>query len=115
MKPGWRFALCLCGVLLPYGQAAVRAANEVKVGSKQFTESVILAEVLRDLAADVGAQVTHRQQLGGTPVVWKALLNGDIDAYVDYTGTITASASMLGRLTQATRVTIDARRVGECQ
>jgi osmoprotectant transport system permease protein len=53
-----------------------------------MTESVILGEILSDLAKDAGAEVRHRQGLGATQVLWKALLKGDIDAYVEYTGTI---------------------------
>ena len=60
----------------------------IRVGSKAFTESVVLGEVLAHLARNTGADVRHRASLGGTQIVWKALLNGDIDAYVDYTGTI---------------------------
>lgn len=58
------------------------------VGSKKFTESVILGEVIAHLARDAGATATHRRELGGTRVLWGALLNGDIDAYAEYTGTI---------------------------
>lgn len=60
----------------------------VRVGSKSFTESVILGDLLAHLAAEGGAKVEHRSELGGTQVLWQALLAGDIDAYVDYTGTI---------------------------
>ncbi len=58
-------------------------ADEPVVASKLFTESVILGEMLSQLT---GAE--HKRNLGGTQVCWKALLRGDIDAYVDYTGTI---------------------------
>lgn len=61
----------------------------LKVASKQFTESVILGELIRQLAIDAGAKCEHRDQLGGTRVLWNALLTGDIDIYPDYTGTIT--------------------------
>jgi osmoprotectant transport system permease protein len=60
----------------------------VRIGSKSFTESVILGDLLSHLAREAGAAVEHRSELGGTQVLWKALLNGDIDAYIDYTGTI---------------------------
>ncbi|QDU38740.1 Choline transport system permease protein OpuBB [Maioricimonas rarisocia] len=59
----------------------------VRIGSKSFTESVVLGEILSRLAEDAGAGVIHRT-LGGTPVVWHALLAGEIDCYVEYTGTI---------------------------
>src|SRR5262249_16533875 len=49
-----------------------------------------LGEMLAHLARDAGARVTHREGLGGTLVVWRALLRGDVDAYVEYIGTIAA-------------------------
>lgn len=62
---------------------------EVVVGSKKFTESVILGEILRGLAeSESGASVVHRDQLGGTRILWKAVRGGEIDAYPDYTGTL---------------------------
>jgi osmoprotectant transport system permease protein len=75
-------SLCLCGSF------ALAEAPKVRIGSKVMTESVILGEILSDLAKDAGAEVRHRQGLGATQVLWKALLKGDIDAYVEYTGTI---------------------------
>ncbi|MEM6792566.1 MAG: glycine betaine ABC transporter substrate-binding protein [Acidobacteriota bacterium] len=64
--------------------------SEIAVGSKKFTESVILGEMLAQLArASEGvAAVEHRRELGGTRVLWNALLRGDLDAYVEYTGTL---------------------------
>lgn len=64
------------------------AAQPVTVGSKAFTEAVILGEMLSQLARDQDAVVTHRRQLGGTQVLWNALLRGDLDVYAEYTGTI---------------------------
>ena len=61
---------------------------EVKVGSKKFTESVILGELVTLLTVNAGAQAVHEKELGGTQVLWKALLRGDIDVYPEYTGTI---------------------------
>lgn len=60
----------------------------VGIGSKSFTESVILGEALSHLARSAGAEVQHRAELGGTQILWQALITGEIDAYVDYTGTI---------------------------
>ena len=60
----------------------------VRVGSKAFTESVILGEILTKLAESTGTQVIHRQELGGTEILWQALLAGEVDAYPEYTGTI---------------------------
>jgi osmoprotectant transport system permease protein len=66
-----------------------RAANRpIVVGAKKFTESIILAEMGARLAHNVGVGA-RRDDLGGTPALWLALLQGDIDAYPEYTGTIT--------------------------
>lgn len=67
----------------------VRAAETVRVGSKAFTESVILGELATQLGRDAGFETVHRRQLGGTRILWEALLRGEIDAYPEYTGTIT--------------------------
>jgi osmoprotectant transport system permease protein len=62
----------------------------VTIGSKAFTESVILGEVAAQLARARGAaDVQHRRALGGTRIVFNALVRGDVDAYPEYTGTIT--------------------------
>jgi osmoprotectant transport system permease protein len=64
------------------------SAQEITIGSKVFTESVILGEMISQLSNDAGAVVDHKQDLGGTQVLWQALLRGDIDVYPEYTGTI---------------------------
>ncbi|MBI1903155.1 MAG: ABC transporter permease subunit [Planctomycetia bacterium] len=61
---------------------------EVRIGSKSFTESVILGELCAHLVESAGAQAVHRRGLGGTGVLWLALRGGEIDVYADYTGTI---------------------------
>jgi len=60
----------------------------IKVGSKKFTESVILGEVITQHLQTNGLDAEHQDQLGGTRLLWKALLQGEIDLYPDYTGTI---------------------------
>jgi osmoprotectant transport system permease protein len=64
------------------------AGAEVKVGSKKFTESVILGEIVTELSRSEGSATLHRKELGGTRVLWDALLKGEIDIYPEYTGTI---------------------------
>ncbi len=61
---------------------------DVEIGSKQFTESVILGDMATQLVRGAGLSARHRAQLGGTQIVWQALLHGEIDAYPEYTGTI---------------------------
>lgn len=63
-------------------------AQTIVVGSKKFTESVILGEILTVVLRDSGAMTVHRQELGGTRVLWEALRKGDIDLYPEYTGTL---------------------------
>lgn len=60
----------------------------VKIGSKKFTESVILGEMAYQLGRSVNLNVVHKKEIGGTRVLWDALLKGDIDIYPEYTGTI---------------------------
>jgi osmoprotectant transport system permease protein len=61
---------------------------KVRVGSKNYTESVILGEMLTQLARDAGARAEHRMELGGTQIAFKSLMQGDIDAYPEYSGTL---------------------------
>jgi osmoprotectant transport system permease protein len=62
---------------------------EVRVGSKKFTESVLLGEAVAQLVEQAGATAVRRAELGGTRVLWEALLRGDVDVYPEYTGTLT--------------------------
>lgn len=71
--------------------AGVAAQGEDKptvgIGSKDFTEQLIVAEMVALLLEDAGYPVERQLNLGGTVVVHQALVNGDIDIYVEYTGT----------------------------
>jgi len=65
------------------------------VTSKFFTEQVILAELLaQHIEAATGIPVDRKTNLGGTLLVHKAMLSGDVDLYVEYTGT--ALTAVLG-------------------
>src|SRR5438132_1056147 len=69
--------------------AAAGAAPPLNVGSKRFTESYILGEILRQTAQAAGeTTATHQQGLGNTAIVLSALTSGNIDVYPEYTGTI---------------------------
>ncbi len=68
--------------------AAAGEAPGVRVGSKKFTEGVILGEIATQLALGAGARAEHVRELGGTRVLWDALLAGGIDVYPEYTGTV---------------------------
>ncbi len=61
----------------------------LRVGSKSFTESYILAEIVAQIIDDTGeARAERRLGLGGTGLAWGALASGAIDVYPEYTGTI---------------------------
>jgi len=62
--------------------------SSVTVGSKSFTESVILGEVVAHLARQSGFSVARKEGVGGTRLLWEALLAGQIDVYPEYTGTM---------------------------
>ncbi len=65
-----------------------RSSGVVKIGSKEFTESVILGDLATQLVRTRYPAVMHLKALGGTRVLWDALVKGDVDVYPDYTGTI---------------------------
>ncbi len=62
--------------------------NVIKVGSKKFTENVVLGEMITQLIKQKNIPAEHLKEIGGTRILWNALLNGDIDIYPEYTGTI---------------------------
>jgi osmoprotectant transport system permease protein len=70
--------------LMPTAQSA----EPVVVGSKRFTESYVLGEIVRQVLADAGVPAEHRQGLGNTAVMEQALATGGIAVYPEYTGTI---------------------------
>ena len=78
--------ILLLGACLPPASAQ---DTPVRIGSKQFTESVILGELALAGAREAGVDAVHRRELGGTSILWRALLEGEIDAYPEYTGTLT--------------------------
>lgn len=66
--------------------------RKITIGSKFFTEQVILAELLaQHIEARTGILVDRKTNLGGTLLVHKALLAGELDLYVEYTGTALTS------------------------
>lgn len=63
------------------------AGTDIKVGSKEFTEQLILGQIAVQALQAAGAKVEDRTNLVGTPVVRGALTSGEIDMYWEYTGT----------------------------
>ena len=69
--------------------------KRVVVGSKFFTEQVVLAELLaQHIESRTGIPVERKTNLGGSLLIHKAVLAGDVDLYVEYTGT--ALTAVLG-------------------
>ena len=81
-RRAWLLAALL--VLAPAGAAG----RPLRVGSKAFTESVILGEIATRAERAAGVDAEHRAALGGTRLLWDSLVNGSIDVYPEYTGTI---------------------------
>lgn len=63
-------------------------AQVVQVGSKRFTESYVLGEVVRQTLQQAGVKAEHKQGLGNTGILEQALVSGAVDVYPEYTGTI---------------------------
>jgi osmoprotectant transport system permease protein len=82
--------LALAGLARAQQAHEPKAAHEtLRIGSKRFTESYILAQLLAQAAqAAGGARVEVKQGLGNTAIVFEALRAGSIDVYPEYTGTI---------------------------
>jgi osmoprotectant transport system substrate-binding protein len=70
----------LCGCSSP--------SHTIVVGSKNFTEQLVLGEILaQQLERKLGQRVERKLNLGGTLLAHQALINGEIDLYPEYTGT----------------------------
>jgi len=74
----------VAGTLLAAGQAV--AAEPLRVASKIDTEGALLGNMMVALLEDAGYPVANKLQLGPTNIVRKALLEGEIDLYPEYTG-----------------------------
>lgn len=80
-------AFSLAVALLAAPPLAAADDGVLRIGSKRFTESYILGEILLQTAAP-HARAEHKQGLGNTAIVLAALKAGSIDVYPEYTGTI---------------------------
>ena len=91
-----RRAICaLAAVTVAAAGCGSHRADRIVIGSKFFTEQVVLAELLaQHIEARTGLHVERRSNLGSTLICHKALLAGDLDLYVEYTGT--ALTAILG-------------------
>src|SRR5690349_5106737 len=77
----------LTPLALALSRIEVGAQDAVRVGSKDFPESIIIGEIYAQLLENAGLSVERKLNLGGTVVAQEALLSGDLDVYPEYTGT----------------------------
>jgi len=91
-----RFAsLLLAAVLILLTGCGTPRSARLVIGSKFFTEQVVLAELLaQHIEARTGLRVERKSNLGSTQICHQALRSGDLDLYVEYTGT--ALTAVLG-------------------
>ena len=91
MNHGRRVLSLIAAIGLMFGTVVGTVAQDdkptVAVGSKEFTEQFIVGELLALLLEDAGYQVERQLGLAGSDVVHQALVNDEIDSYVEYTGT----------------------------
>lgn len=85
------FAGLLAGAILAAFVGAPAQADAVKIGSKNFTEQFVVAEIYAQALEKAGVEVERHLNLGATLVAHTALTNGDIDLYPEYTGTALAA------------------------
>lgn len=91
---------------VPLAFTANAGARAYVVGAKNFSEQYILADVMADRLRRAGARVTEKSDLGSA-IAFRALAAGEIDAYVDYSGTLWTT--VLGRTDTPPRATLTAR------
>ncbi len=76
-------------ILLTFLCLPLYAEDTLTIGSKRFTESYILGEIVKQVAEETGeAKVVYTSGLGNTGIAFTALNEGVIDLYAEYTGTI---------------------------
>lgn len=111
-------ALAMPLVLLLVGTIAVwpktRADSSsgmpIRVGSKNFTEQLILGELIAQKLEQAGLSVERQFNLGGTMICHEAMRAGELDVYVEYTGTALVSVLEREASSDSVRVLEDVRR-----
>ena len=83
-----RVLLAVCFCLFSLSACAPPRPDRPVIGAKNFTEQVVLGELLaQHIEARTGLRVERRFYLAGSYIAQQAMLSGRIDAYVEYTGT----------------------------
>jgi osmoprotectant transport system permease protein len=97
-----RLAACiLLGFTLLQALPTSAASSAIRIGSKTFPESYILAEITAQLLESGGFEVQRQLGLGGTLIAFEALQKGSIDIYPEYTGTLSQAVLRQPAMTAA--------------
>jgi len=92
-----RLQLTLAGIAM-LAMAGTAAAQRVVVGSTNFAEQLILANIYAEVLEDRGIEVEKRLNLGSREIVYPALTSGEIDLLPEYTGALLAHLSEGGEI-----------------
>ncbi len=105
-----RLAALAAAVIAMLASAGAPAAEPIRIGSKNFNESYLLSEMAAQVLEESGFEVVRQFGLGGTLICFEALVNDEIDLYVEYTGTL--SQAVLNDPTAVSREALNARLAG---
>ncbi len=84
--------LIICSALFLLSGCIFIEKDSLRLGSRNNTESIILSHIMGQLIeAHTDLDISYKENLGGSSVVWNAITNGHIDIIPDYTGTIVAT------------------------
>lgn len=88
----WSVGIVVALLVVMFGNnvysSFVKDPNTIRIGSKQFTEQLVLGNMLSEMIEkNTDIKVESHLGAGGTQVLFNAMEKGDIDAYIDYTGT----------------------------
>ena len=82
-----RSLAAVCAALLVLGACRKTGERPIRIGSKNFTEQVLLGEIAAQALERAGLPVERRLDLGGSFVCHRALVAGELDLYPEYSGT----------------------------
>ena len=88
----WSVGVVVALLVFMFGQNVyanlVKDPNTIRIGSKQFTEQLVLGNMLGEMIEkNTNIKIESHLGAGGTQVLFSAMEKGDLDAYIDYTGT----------------------------
>jgi osmoprotectant transport system substrate-binding protein len=95
----------IAGLIAALMAGGCARSHAIVVGSKNFTEQLVLGEIIaQQLERRLGEKVERKLNLGGTLLAHQALVSGEIDLYPEYTGTALTTILKLRPSSDAGRV-----------